>query len=548
MTVLKDPRNAVLVYRQEAFTLGKQIIEGRQAAGASFLEGFIRYCGRKKFYVTSPTVNESKQFAASVESLTTGTEKIVHIPFSAIHKAAEPGLLFRPDPLIGEQAWWRRRFGQRQFSVCGVAHTTASQAVMHGLIDVINGPTQSWDAIICPSRAVRSMIATVFDAQADFLARRFGGKPGCPVQLPVVPLGINPADFEATKPRRKQGQVLRKKIGARDEDIVVLFVGRLTHNQKLNPALSYMALEEAARRARANGTGRQVHMVWCGWFTSEKNRTLFAGAADALAPSVIVHHVNGRDPAIREHIWHASDIFLALVDNIQETFGLVPIEAMAAGLPVVVADWNGFKETVENGVQGFRVPTAMAPPGTGDHAAWRYECHSMSYPDYLQSVTQTIHVDVAAAAEALEQLISNPGLRRKMGQAGRLHVAANYDWKNIIPVYQDLWEELSARRESDREIGEGTDTPRSMDPHTLFEAYPTRTMHENDQVEWSKWPNVPPALSGFPASLGLGSSTVTLKSKGTLGDVLGQLPEKDGKSWSHAARAARWAARFLNAG
>lgn len=541
MTILKDPRNAVLVYRPEAFSLGKDKIEGRQAAGASFLEGFIRYSGRKNFYVTSPQVNESQQFAATVGSLIDGTEKIIHIPFSAIHKAAEPGLVYRPDPLIGDQAWWRRRFGQRLFSLCGVAHTTASQAVMQGLIDVFNGPTQSWDAIICPSRAVRSMMTTVFDAQADYLARRFGAKPACPVQLPVIPLGINPADFEPTEARKKTGQQLRQKIGASDKDIVVLFVGRLTHNQKLNPALTYMALEEAARRTR-----RRVHMVWCGWFTSDKNKALFSEAAMTLAPGVTVHHVNGRDPAIREHIWHSADIFMALVDNIQETFGLVPVEAMAAGLPVVVADWNGFRETVEHGVQGFRIPTSMAPPGTGNSAAWRYECLSMSYPDYLQSVTQTIHVDIPAAAKALEDLISNPGLRRKMGKAGRAHVAANFDWKRIIPAYQDLWEELAARRDTDNEIGEGKTIPRALDPHTLFEAYPTHIMGASDQIDWCEWPDVPRELSSFPASLGLAKAAQTLNKTKTLGDVLKQMPQKSGQDWSHAARVARWAAKTLN--
>jgi glycogen synthase len=56
-------------------------------------------------------------------------------------------------------------------------------------------------------------------------------------------------------------------------------------------------------------------------------------------------------------------------DNIQETFGLTPLEAMAAGLPVIVGDWDGYKDTVRDGVDGFRIPSLMppAPLGTDEY-------------------------------------------------------------------------------------------------------------------------------------------------------------------------------------
>ena len=40
----------------------------------------------------------------------------------------------------------------------------------------------------------------------------------------------------------------------------------------------------------------------------------------------------------------------------QESFGLAPIEAMAAGLPVIASDWDGLRDTVSPDV-GIRVPT-----------------------------------------------------------------------------------------------------------------------------------------------------------------------------------------------
>jgi hypothetical protein len=51
-------------------------------------------------------------------------------------------------------------------------------------------------------------------------------------------------------------------------------------------------------------------------------------------------------------------MFLFPIDNVQETFGLAPIEAMAAGLPVIVSDWDGMKDTVTPDV-GIRIPTEV---------------------------------------------------------------------------------------------------------------------------------------------------------------------------------------------
>ena len=52
----------------------------------------------------------------------------------------------------------------------------------------------------------------------------------------------------------------------------------------------------------------------------------------------------------------------SLSDNMQETFGLTPIEAMAAGLPSVVSDWDGYRDTVQHREHGFRIPTLAPPP------------------------------------------------------------------------------------------------------------------------------------------------------------------------------------------
>ena len=56
--------------------------------------------------------------------------------------------------------------------------------------------------------------------------------------------------------------------------------------------------------------------------------------------------MDGRVPGVSQTAYAAADIFVSLSDNIQETFGLTPVEAMAAGLPVVASDWDGYRETI----------------------------------------------------------------------------------------------------------------------------------------------------------------------------------------------------------
>jgi glycosyltransferase involved in cell wall biosynthesis len=79
----------------------------------------------------------------------------------------------------------------------------------------------------------------------------------------------------------------------------------------------------------------------------------------------------------------AADLFISLADNIQETFGLTPVEAMAAELPVLVTDWDGYRETVRDGMDGFRIPTWMPPPTFGQDLAVGYALGLLSYDQYV---------------------------------------------------------------------------------------------------------------------------------------------------------------------
>jgi starch synthase len=266
-----------------------------------------------------------------------------------------------------------------------------------------------------------------------------------------------------------------------EESIAVLFVGRLSFHAKAHHVPMYRALESATQQ-----TGKTVTLLMAGWFANDAIEAVFREDAARYCPSVRVHFIDGRKPDVRYSIWQAADVFLSLSDNIQESFGLTPVEAMAAGLPTVVSDWDGYRDTVRDGIDGFRIPCVSPAPGFGgDHAA-RFELGIDNYDHYCSGTSQFIAVDIDAASTALSRLFADPELRGSMGAAGRARATANYDWSTIIRQYQSLWDQLGGLRRSALESvprgNANSVNPVFRDPWWLYEDYATSRLQPDDMV------------------------------------------------------------------
>ena len=465
--------NAAFVYAGGNYSTQQHKLMGRMSASESFLKGFARHSGVDRFYCYAMRQQDLDEFTRRVQEIAGADRPVTFVPPLDLSVVAEPGCLYRPGPNIGYFAWQRRVADQRRFSICGVTHTTAEHVVMDGIAEAVVGPTQAWDALVCTSNQVRAMVERLVEQWSHYLGRRFGGKDGrSPFKLPLIPLGVDCETFHPTPERKREGQALRKKLGIAPEDVVILFVGRLTHIEKANPLPMYLALEAAAKR-----TKKKIHLLQAGWYASPEIEKIFVESAGRLMPSVRYHHVDAREPDYRWSAWHAGDIFSSLSDNIQETFGLTPIEAQAAGLPLVVSDWDGYRDTVIDGEVGFAAPTFMPPPGTGADLSWRYATAIDSYGRYCMTTAQSISVDVEFCAQAYLKLIEDPALRRRMGEAGSAHALAKFDWRVVIAAYQDLWQELAELRRSAPEavpLEAGRPVhPLRDDPFSLFSTYPT---------------------------------------------------------------------------
>lgn len=462
-------RRAALLYHPDGYTTGDGPVVGRRVAGEEFLRGLLRHggLGELRALVRSPRHGEA--FVRHVAALAPGVAASAH-GFEEPQGLDGAGTLFLPGPALGAHAWWRRRHRQDAFSLCGVTHTTATLRTMDVIGDLLIAPLQPWDALVCTSRAVRGMVRRLLEEHAAYLGQRFGAGRIAGPALPVIPLGVDTAAYDPPEGARERW---RGSLGIAAEEVAVLVMGRLSLATKFTPGPMYLALEQAAR-----GAAQRVHLILAGYFETPRDRTAFLEGAAALCPSVAVHHVDASAGPARREIWAAADLFTLPVDNIQETFGLAPVEAMAAGLPVVVTDWDGFRDTVGHGEHGFRVPTLMG--GAGDDLALRHAMEMDRYGEYLTGSALGVAMDVRAAAEAYAALIGDAERRRAMGAAARAHARANYDWAAVIPQYLRLFDALEARRSREaervpRRPGRPP-VPLRPDPVRAFADYPTDSL------------------------------------------------------------------------
>jgi D-inositol-3-phosphate glycosyltransferase len=99
---------------------------------------------------------------------------------------------------------------------------------------------------------------------------------------------------------------------------------------------------------------------------------------------------------------------VVVVPSFYESFGMVALEAMACGTPVVASQVGGLAYLVQDGVTGFTVPVE----------------------------------DPQALADRLMSLLSNPDLRMKMGEQA-VRYAQGYAWEKIALRLVSVYNELS---------------------------------------------------------------------------------------------------------
>jgi hypothetical protein len=264
--------------------------------------------------------------------------------------------------------------------------------------------------------------------------------------------------YERTPAALARGRALRERLGVGADDILVLHAGRLNSRGEAHLTPLFRSLELARRLYRKS----LIHLLLIGRFTDALTEDCFDGAHWTCAPSVPIHWIDGTQADVAGDSWFAADIFVSLSDNVQDSFGLASLQAMAASLPCVVSDWAGYKESFADGEAGIRVPTLMAPAAAGAELAAAHARQVLDFSMLTTYAAQCTAVDIDVAANALASLAGDPERRQRMGQAGRVRAEA-------------LWADLAEVARAPSGDGSG------CNPFVVFAHYPSRSL-ANDSV------------------------------------------------------------------
>ena len=458
-------------------------ILGIDVAVDSLVRAWFRYGGQERFLYLPASVQSSAHFQqlAQEEGIDAKARCIGLDPRTPQHSLRTISCLFQPDPLLSDLAWRRGQVKGEGFALCGLVHTLSGSQIAAAVSNLSIAPVDGCDALICTSRAAKSAVENLWAIHDDYLNQRFGSSFRCPVQTPIIPLGIDTRRVAAkTTPERRKAQ--RQALGIGDDESVILFVGRLNFISKAHPLPLMMAAEKAAARSR-----RKLHLVFYGSFSPGDMAARFKNLARDFCRTVSCDFIANDGPHFPDVPWAAADIFASLVDNVQESFGLTPLEAMAAGLPVVASDWDGYRDTVRDGIDGLLVKTLMPPAAAGQEIAQLF-FDERDYGAYLVGAAQSTALDIEQAAQALAVLADDDERRLSMGNAGRARAEETYDWSVIIPTYKALWDELAQGRRAARAdtpfLARGPAAhPAFPNPFAMFDAHPSDILDPADRLE-----------------------------------------------------------------
>ena len=359
----------------------------------------------------------------------------------------------------------RERLG-RHIPITFTMHGLAEQhLILDTFYPLLFMPFKSYDAIICTSSAVVQTLEQMLERLQRVNPPLTQALGPARIRLEKVPLGVD-TDYFRPMDRR----AIRRDMGLPEDAFTILWFGRFSDLYKAD---LYPLLHVFAQLVRSN-PGRTLRLLLAG---SQDNEVDYAGMLrqmiGALGLESHVRIIFIEDIADRAALYNASDVFTSPIDNIQETFGLTPVEAMACGVPQVVSDWDGYRDTVVHGETGFLVRTAWCGCMSDVAAADYLPVHPM-HRRLLQRqlVVRSVAVDCADYARCLQQLIDHPEMCRAMSAASRARAVACYDLRQTIRATEAVWERLVRIARDSREPFLPDALP-MIDPCVDFRNYPT---------------------------------------------------------------------------
>jgi D-inositol-3-phosphate glycosyltransferase len=300
--------------------------------------------------------------------------------------------------IVHSHYWLSGVVGERLKARWGVPHLT----MFHTLAEVKSRSRISeWepDVRIQAEHAIVQQADRIIAAGSDekeLLVRLYGA---APERISVVPCGVNLDLFQPVDQREA-----RRELALRDDDRILLFVGRIEPLKGIDillGAAAELALEHECSVLIIGGdsSAQQGEIAYL------RNLAARLGIAERVRFLGAVDHQ--RLPLY----YSAADV--CVVPSFYESFGLVALEAMACGTPVVASRVGGLAGTVRDGETGYLIPWRCPEP----------------------------------FAERIELLLGNEELRRAFGRTAR-EAVERFRWANVaeqvIGVYRELIERVPA--------------------------------------------------------------------------------------------------------
>jgi len=340
--------------------------------------------------------------------------RVWYDPFANYHKAFQ----------------FRDRFARESYPITCTVHGLSDYRLLYDrLLRVLLAETNYTDSFLCSTDACRSALRKLFAQLEEILEARYGVRRRYNGRFDVLPL---PIDCTFYSPGDRG--LARKTLGIPKSAFVILYVGRLSFLKcDLLPLLT----------ALASSTSQWKGMEWtlCLAGTTERRyiERIHAFAREVgIPPQRLRVFLNVSDEE-KVALLRAADVFTSPSDSLQECFGLSVAEAMATGIPQVVADWSGYREVVLDGVTGFTVPTHWAEcdedlGSTASLLGWQFDNVLLS---------QTVAMDPGKWLSAIIRLATNESLRASFSRESRRRAVERFSMEAVARQHFDLWQELS---------------------------------------------------------------------------------------------------------
>jgi D-inositol-3-phosphate glycosyltransferase len=212
-------------------------------------------------------------------------------------------------------------------------------------------------------RADRVVTATIAEVtQLRFLYKANASK------LVVIPPGVDVSHFYPIS-----ADEAKMYVGLKPEDRMVLFVGRIEPLKGLDTLIHAMSALQLQEKQR-------VHLAIIGGDPSASPREMSAEMArlqklcDDLAVGQTVVFLGKRDQDKLPYYYSAAE--LVVMPSHYESFGMVALEAMACGTPVIASEVGGLAYLVKDGETGFTIPD-QEPDTLCEKISWLLNDHEL---------------------------------------------------------------------------------------------------------------------------------------------------------------------------